>query len=91
MLRLTIALPKKSTAQSSKGRGTPAPISGESFESVNEAGDVVLLRNMYGDGMAVVKDLGRSLDGFAPEAREALLLGVGFDTEQDAEAWLREH
>ncbi len=58
---------------------------------VNEAGDVVLLRNMYGDGMAVVKDLGRSLDGFAPEAREALLLGVGFDTEQDAEAWLREH
>lgn len=58
---------------------------------VNEAGDVVLLRNMYGDGMAVVKDAGRSLEDFSPEAREALLLNIGFDTEADAEAWLREH
>ena len=28
---------------------------------VNEAGDVVLTRNMYGDGMAVVRDTGRTL------------------------------
>ena len=58
---------------------------------VNEAGDVVLSRNMYGDGMAVVKDTGRALEDFSTEAREALLLGIGFDTEQDAASWLREH
>ena len=58
---------------------------------VNEAGEVVLTRNMYGDGMAVTKDTGRALDSFPPEDREALLPGLGFDSEQDAEAWLREH
>ena len=58
---------------------------------VNEAGDAVLMRNMYGDGMAVVKDTARTLDGFDPDMREELLCGIGFDTEQQAEAWLREH
>ena len=58
---------------------------------VNEAGDVVLTRNMYGDGMAVVRDTGRTLDGFDTDLREELLCGIGFDTEQQAEAWLREH
>lgn len=58
---------------------------------VNEAGDAVLMRNMYGDGMAVVKDTGRTLDGFDPDLREELLCGIGFDSEQQAEAWLREH
>ena len=58
---------------------------------VNEAGEAVLSRNVYGDGMAVTKDTGRALDSFSPEDREALLSGVGFDSEQAAEAWLREH
>ena len=58
---------------------------------VNEAGDAVLMRNMYGDGMAVVKDTARTLDGFDPDMREELLRGIGFDTEQQAEAWLQEH
>lgn len=58
---------------------------------VNEAGEVVLSRNMYGDGMAVTKDTGRALDAFSSETQEALLLGLGFDSEQDAEAWLLEH
>lgn len=58
---------------------------------VNETGNVVLTRNMYGDGMAVVKDSGRSLDSFDLDIREELLSGIGFDTEQQAEGWLREH
>ena len=58
---------------------------------VNEAGDVVLTRNMYGDGMAVVRDTGRTMDSFDADTREALLPGIGFDTEEAAEAWLREH
>lgn len=58
---------------------------------VNEAGDVVLTRNMYGDGMAVVRDTGRTMDSFDADTREALLPGIGFDTEEEAEAWLREH
>jgi len=58
---------------------------------VNEAGDVVLMRNMYGDGMAVVQDTGRTLDGFAPDTREELLSGIGFDDEEAARGWLREH
>ena len=58
---------------------------------VNEAGAAVLMRNMYGDGMAVVKDTARTLDGFDPDMREELLRGIGFDTEQQAEAWLQEH
>lgn len=58
---------------------------------INEAGDVVLMRNMYGDGMAVVRDTDRMLDSFDPDTREELLSGIGFDSEQQAEAWLREH
>ncbi len=58
---------------------------------VNEAGEVVLSRNMYGDGMAVVKACDRELEDFSPEDQEALALGLGFDTQEAAEAWLREH
>ncbi|MBR3018417.1 MAG: hypothetical protein IKH57_15295 [Clostridia bacterium] len=58
---------------------------------VNDAGCVVLSRNVYGDGMAVFKDTGKALEDFSQEAREELLLGLGFDSETEAEAWLREH
>ena len=58
---------------------------------VNEAGEAVLARNLYGDGMAVIRDTGRILESFSPEERDALLQGLGFDSEEEAEAWLREH
>ena len=58
---------------------------------VNEAGNVVLSRNVYGDGMAVIRDTGKALEDFSPEDREKLLLGIGFDSGAEAEAWLREH
>ena len=58
---------------------------------VDEAGSVVLSRNMYGDGMAVTKETGKALASFDEAAQEALMLGLGFDSEAEAEAWLREH
>ena len=59
--------------------------------SVNEAGEGVLCRNLYGDGMAVIRTTGRSLDDFAGEDQEKLLLGLGFDTLKEAEDWLSAH
>ena len=58
---------------------------------VDEAGSVVLSRNMYGDGMAVTKETGKALASFDEDTQEALMLGLGFDSEAEAEAWLREH
>ena len=58
---------------------------------VNDAGSVVLSRNVYGDGMAVFKDSGKTLEDFSAEEREKLLLGLGFDSEAEAETWLRGH
>ena len=60
--------------------------------SVSESGQIVLTFNAYGDGMAVEKtyeDL--SIGDFSPEEQEKLLPGLGFDTREDAEAWLRAH
>ena len=59
--------------------------------AVNEAGEVVLTRNQYGDGMAVVQATERSAEKMDPETREALRLGMGFDSEEEALAWLRAH
>ena len=56
--------------------------------SVNEAGEAVLTRNVYGDGMAVEKTYALSLSDFSPEDRQALLRGIGFDSGEEAEAWL---
>ena len=55
---------------------------------VNEAEDVVLSRNIYGDGMAVVKTCGVTLRDLPESERDALLSGMGFDTQEEAEAWL---
>ena len=55
---------------------------------VNEAGEVVLSRNLYGDGMAVEKSYGLPLERFSEEDKAALLRGIGFDSQADAEAWL---
>ncbi len=58
--------------------------------SVNEAGEAVLTRNVYGDGMAVEKTYPPTLTDFGPEDRQALLRGIGFDTQEEAEAWLED-
>ncbi len=58
--------------------------------SVNEAGEAVLTRNVYGDGMAVEKTYTQTLTDFNPEDRQALLRGIGFDSKEEAEAWLEQ-
>ena len=58
---------------------------------VNEAGEVALCRNVYGDGMAAVKASGRQLAEFDEADQAALLLGLGFDSREQAEAWLAAH
>lgn len=58
---------------------------------VNEAGRIVLSENRYGDGMAVIHSYDRKLTDFDEESKEKLLLGIGFDTREEAEGWLRAH
>lgn len=60
--------------------------------SGNEAGEIVLCRNRYGDGMAIEKTLdGYTLEQFSEQDRAAIRQGVGFDSEAEAEAWLSAH
>ena len=59
--------------------------------SVNEAGEIVLTRNVYGDGMAVDRVLDARIGDFDEETGRKLLAGLGFDSEEDAEAWLQAH
>ena len=59
--------------------------------SVNEAGEIVLTHNVYGDGMAVDETFDRSIADFDEETQSRLLLGLGFDSREDAEAWLTAH
>ena len=59
--------------------------------TVNEAGEIVLTRNVYGDGMAVTAAYERSAGDFPPEEREKLTRGIGFDSREEAEAWLLSH
>lgn len=56
--------------------------------AVNEAGEIVLTHNAYGDGMAVVTTYPLSVDDLSPDAREALLAGKGFASREEAETWL---
>ena len=58
--------------------------------SVNEAGEAVLTRNVYGDGMAVEKTYAFTLADFSPGDRQTLLRGIGFDSKEEAETWLNE-
>ena len=58
---------------------------------VNEAGEVVLSENQYGDGMAVVAETQWRLDDFPEDMRQALLLGKGFDSRDAALDWLAAH
>lgn len=58
--------------------------------SVNEAGEAVLTRNTYGDGMAVEKTYPLTLTDLSPEDRQTLLRGIGFDSKEEAEAWIED-
>ena len=58
--------------------------------SVNDAGEAVLTKNVYGDGMAVEKTYALTLSDFETEDKQALLRGIGFDSREEAEAWLEE-
>ena len=59
--------------------------------SVSDAGEIVLSRNVYGDGMAATKEYHRQLSEFDEENQASLLLGLGFDSREEAEAWLAAH
>lgn len=58
--------------------------------AANEAGEIVLTRNLYGDGMAAVENLGGSLSAFPLSVREELIVGKGFDSGEEAKSWLKE-
>ena len=58
---------------------------------VNEAGHVVRMKNLYGDGMAVQAEYDRNLSQFPDEIKAHLLAGIGFDSTEEAEAWLMSH
>ncbi|MCI5566142.1 MAG: hypothetical protein MR400_10725 [Clostridiales bacterium] len=55
----------------------------------NEAGDVVVCQNYYGDGMAVIEETNRQISDFADETRQSLVQGVPFDTREEARAWIQ--
>lgn len=59
--------------------------------TVNEAGQVVLTHNQYGDGMAVLKVYDRFFSEFDASRQDALVLGMGFESQEEAEAWLASH
>lgn len=58
---------------------------------VNEAGDVVIMQNEYGDGMAAVVEYEKNLRDFDEDIQEQLRLGIGFESREEAEAWLAIH
>ena len=59
--------------------------------SVNEAGEIVRTHNVYGDGMAVDETYDAQIGDFSEEDQLKLLSGLGFDTVEEAEAWLSAH
>ncbi len=56
--------------------------------SLNEAGQVVLAENRYGDGMAILTIYENAT--VQEKDRNTLLAGQGFDSRQEAESWLQE-
>lgn len=56
--------------------------------AVNEAGEIVLSQNQYGDGMAILHVYSAAYDALPESARAELSLGIGFDSRAEAEEWL---
>lgn len=60
--------------------------------TVNEAGEAVLTRNVYGDGMAIEKTYAeKDISAWSERDRENLRLGIAFDTEAEADAFMASH
>ena len=57
----------------------------------DETGRLGIFQNVYGDGLALVQQLDAMIGNFNEEMREKLYAGIGFDSAEDAEAWLREN
>ena len=57
----------------------------------DEAGQIVLAENVYGDGMAVIRVYDDMLSRFEETEQDQLLMGMGFENQAEAERWLREH
>lgn len=56
--------------------------------SMDEAGQVVLAENRYGDGMAILKAVNTT--PVDDETRKMLIAGMGFENEKEAMKWLAE-
>ena len=59
--------------------------------TANNAGEIMLTQNQYGDGMAVLTTYEKTLKDFDEETQEALRRGLGFDSREEAEGWLQLH
>jgi len=60
--------------------------------TANEAGEAVLTRNVYGDGMAVEKTYpDADVTRWNEQDREKLRLGIAFDMEKEADAFVASH
>lgn len=56
--------------------------------SMDEAGQVVLAENRYGDGMAILKIVNTTPTD--DETRKMLIAGMGFENEKEAMQWLKD-
>lgn len=56
--------------------------------TAGDSGEIVLTNNRYGDGMAVEKVYQTALSQMPEETRRQLIYGIGFDSREEAEAWL---
>ena len=56
--------------------------------TAGDSGEIVLSVNRYGDGMAVEKTYDTVLNQVSEEKREQIIYGIGFDSPEEAEAWL---
>ena len=59
--------------------------------AADEAGQIVLAENVYGDGMAVICVYDDMLNQFEEDEQDQLLMGMGFGSREEAERWLKEH
>lgn len=57
----------------------------------DEAGQVCVFKNVYGDGMAFERETDYAMDRFDEENQKKLFQGVGFDDEDALNRWLSQH
>lgn len=57
---------------------------------LDEAGQLLLCENRYGDGMAICRVFETDTQNIEEEMRQRLIAGEGFDSEEAAVKWLQE-